>query len=111
TQRREAREDAPAAVVDDHDAEARARIELRHDPRRAEVVDRGEVADDAHVVARRIALAEERRELPVDPVRAAIRFDRQAARFARRREIPLADREAVAEVDAGVRGDLEREAT
>ena len=47
-----AREDAAAAVVDDHDAETHV-VELRHDPRRVEIVDGGEIADDADVLARR----------------------------------------------------------
>src|SRR5207253_7938347 len=46
--------------------------------------------------------AEERRELPVNPVRSSVRPDVVAALLARRREVPLADRETVAEVDTGV---------
>ena len=56
-QRGDAIEDASAAIVDDDDA--KRRVELRHHPRRVRVVDRGEVADDADVLAPALALAEE----------------------------------------------------
>jgi hypothetical protein len=65
---------------------------LGDDPRRVAVVDRGEIADDADVRTRGIALSEEGRELAVDAVRAAVRGDFEAARVAGGGEIPFADR-------------------
>src|SRR5206468_16200 len=99
-ERGDTREDPPAAVVDDDDLEAELGRKLRHDPRRVHVVDRGEIADDADVRARGLALPEEGGELAVDAVRASVGLDGEAARFARRGEVPLADRERIAEVDA-----------
>src|SRR5213075_567560 len=80
-----------------------------HDPRRVRVVDRSEVADDADVLPPGFALAEKRRELAVDAVRAAVRLVGEAARLARRGEIPFADRQRVAEVDARAARDRARE--
>src|SRR4051812_49752 len=104
-ERRNAAEDAASAVVDDDYAPVDGGVELSHDPWRVAVVDCGEVTDDADVRPRRIALAEERGELAVDAVRAAVGGHFETARLARGNEIPFADRKRVAEVDAGVRRD------
>src|SRR6266849_8719643 len=100
SQRADPIEDAAAAVIDDEDAETGRGVELRHDPRCVQVVHGGEIADDGDVRTLRIALAEERGELTVDPIRAAVRFDREPAGLARGDEIPFTNRQAVAEVDA-----------
>src|SRR5436190_9619169 len=89
-QRCHAVEDAPAAIVDDDDAPAS--VELWHDPRRVAVVDRGEIADKADVLAPALALAEKSGELAVDAVRAAVGLVGKAARLARGDQVPLPDR-------------------
>src|SRR5712691_2448628 len=109
-QRSDSAEDPPAAVVDDDDVKSNIARELRHDPRRIRVIDRGEIADDAPIVCT-LAPSEESRELAVDAVRPAIRPDGEVARLARGDEIPLSNRKAVAKVDARAAGDLMRERT
>jgi hypothetical protein len=92
-------EDLAAAVVDHHETN-RARVrEVRQGPWRPQVIQRGEVAHEGPVLAAGRAQAEERAQLPVDAVGAAIGFDDAPARRAIGRQVPFTHRQAVAEVD------------
>src|SRR5437867_8793314 len=106
-QRSDAFKNPSAAIVDDDHPKPNITLELRHDPRRVRIVNHREIADDAPVV-RSLAPSKKGRELAINAIRSAVRFDGEAARIARGHEVPLPDRKAVAEVDAGVGRDLMR---